>query len=498
VTLSAQRLLRIAIAVAAIGLLAGGAPAAPTADAPVFAVVADDTGRTPLRRLVRLAPLTLDPLPGSVELGRRLSSGTWLVASPTDSRVAVIQPDAVSIIDSQRMVLLGKLRSGPEASLPYLHGPWSWPRPDRLVGPGLDSVVVVDPGAPRVVEHRRWPGATLLALRRTSSGVAVVRDQGRGSPLVFEEVGPEKPFTTWRLQRIRSGIEDVHVRAGLPPVARRAVTQARSLVARRRGVRVHRVRAVAVSPAQWTWAEPCARGPWARAGIPEQDFGYEVVLSVGRRRLYAHVGPDVVFCGPFPVAERPLARTNLLAARSDTSHVTEVAVAADRPSARLFALTPDGRVASLDPGGSRSLSALKGWVPPRFPEELGIAHALGEASIALETATHIKLLNARTGRVRVLDPRPCGLTTAPGLALVHSSPHAASCTGVRAYGRDGMLRFAALPALRILSVDLVGRYAYARPGPIDTGLAEIYVIELATGRVVNQVRPSRPLFLLRP
>jgi hypothetical protein len=279
-------------------------------------------------------------------------------------------------------------------------------------------------------------------------------------------------------------------------VAESAATQARLLVARRRGVPIARVRTVAVSSAQGTWAEPCGRGPWSRVTFPESDTGYEVVLALGKRLLYAHVGSHVIVCGRFPAGERAPARTNLLAARGRTSYATDIAVAADRQSARMFALTPDGRLAALEPGGTRGLSALNGWVAPNLAQGLS-AHALGDARLALETGTHVKLLNVRTGQVRVLDERPCWVTTAPGLALTHAASQATACTGVRAYGPDGTLRFTALPGLPVLSVAIVGRYAYAWPAPDDAGLAEIYVIELTTGRVVNRVRPSRPLSILR-
>jgi hypothetical protein len=134
-----------------------GEPAAPPA--PLLGVSEDGGARW----LVRVAPVTLRPLPG-----RRLRLGAPLEAwalSPGGSRLAAVTDRAseLQLIDVERMRTLGRLRTRargrPAAVL--------WPRPSRLwivlalpgcCALGTTTVVTFDPIAGRVVARRRLAG----------------------------------------------------------------------------------------------------------------------------------------------------------------------------------------------------------------------------------------------------------------------------------------------------------------------------------------------------
>jgi hypothetical protein len=135
----------------------GGRPA-PHA---VLLGVAHDDGA---RWLVRVAPISLRPLPG-----RRLPLRTPLEAwasSPDDRRLAAVTDRAseLHLVDVDRMRMLGRVRTSTRGSPAVV----MWSRHDRLwivvIGSGCcdvgaTTVVTVDPIARRVLARRRISGA---------------------------------------------------------------------------------------------------------------------------------------------------------------------------------------------------------------------------------------------------------------------------------------------------------------------------------------------------
>jgi hypothetical protein len=132
----------------------------PTAPPGSLLGVTDDGGA---RRLVRVAPFTLRPLPG-----RRLRLEAPLEAwalSPGGSRLAAVtgRASVLRLIDVERMRTLGRLRTRARGSPAAV----VWPRPRRLwivlalpgcCARGSTTVVTVDPIARRVLARRRLAG----------------------------------------------------------------------------------------------------------------------------------------------------------------------------------------------------------------------------------------------------------------------------------------------------------------------------------------------------
>jgi hypothetical protein len=127
--------------------------------APLLGVVHDGAGRW----LVRVAPVSLLPLPG-----RRLRLEAPLEASalsPGGLRLAAVtdRGSVVRLIDVRRMRMVGRLRTRERGSPVAV----VWPRPGRLwivlalrgcCDLGSTAVVTVDPIAQRVVARRRLAG----------------------------------------------------------------------------------------------------------------------------------------------------------------------------------------------------------------------------------------------------------------------------------------------------------------------------------------------------
>jgi hypothetical protein len=156
---------------AGLELTSGGRPAAPPA---VLLGVAHEDGA---RWLVRVAPVSLRPLPGR-RLRLQAPFEAW-VLSPGDRRLAAVTDRAsvLQLIDVQRMRLLGRVRTGARGSPAAV----VWPRRDRLwivlAGSGCcagraTTVVTVDPLAQRVLARRRLAGG--LARVAASAGGPVL------------------------------------------------------------------------------------------------------------------------------------------------------------------------------------------------------------------------------------------------------------------------------------------------------------------------------------
>jgi hypothetical protein len=142
---------------AGLEMTTGGGPAARPA---VLLGVARDDG---VHRLVRVAPMSLRPLPG-----RRLRLQGPLEAwalSPDDRRLAAVTDRAsvLQLIDVQRMRTVGRVRTLTRGSPAAV----IWPRRDRLwivvaasgcCAVGTTTVVTVDTIAKRVVARRRLAG----------------------------------------------------------------------------------------------------------------------------------------------------------------------------------------------------------------------------------------------------------------------------------------------------------------------------------------------------
>ena len=111
-----------------------------------------------VHELVRVAPVSLRPLPG-----RRLRlpgpPEAWALA-PDGGRLAAVTGRTLELIDTERMRTVGRLRTRAGGSPAAV----IWPRRDRLwivlgcCAAGTTTVLTVDPIAERVVARRRLPG----------------------------------------------------------------------------------------------------------------------------------------------------------------------------------------------------------------------------------------------------------------------------------------------------------------------------------------------------
>jgi hypothetical protein len=120
-------------------------------------------GVTDGQELVRVAPVSLRPLPGRrLRLQGRLEA--WAL-SPDERRLAAVtgQASVLQVIDAEAMRDIGRMRTLARGSKPTV----IWPRSDRLwivlAAFGGTTVVTVDPVAQRVVSRRRLAGVVARA-----------------------------------------------------------------------------------------------------------------------------------------------------------------------------------------------------------------------------------------------------------------------------------------------------------------------------------------------
>jgi hypothetical protein len=137
---------------AGLEMTSGGGPASRPA---VLLGVAHEAG---VHKLVRVAPLSLRPLPGR-GLPLQGPPAAWAL-SPDDRRLAAVtdRGSALELIDVERMRTLGRVRTPARGSPAAV----IWPRRDRLWivlnASGTTTVVTVDPIAQWVLARRRLAG----------------------------------------------------------------------------------------------------------------------------------------------------------------------------------------------------------------------------------------------------------------------------------------------------------------------------------------------------
>jgi hypothetical protein len=142
---------------AGLEMTSGGGPASRPA---VLLGVAHEAG---VHKLVRVAPLSLRPLPGR-GLPLQGPPAAWAL-SPDDRRLAAVtdRGSALELIDVERMRTLGRVRTPARGSPAAV----IWPRRDRVwivlaasgcCAVGTTTVVTVDPIAQRVLARRRLAG----------------------------------------------------------------------------------------------------------------------------------------------------------------------------------------------------------------------------------------------------------------------------------------------------------------------------------------------------
>jgi hypothetical protein len=137
---------------------------------PPLLAIADDGGD---RRLLRLDPSSLRPLPRSVRLDEPAQGYAW---DPARMRAVVVSAGAAALrlLDLQRMRTLGTIRVGARGELAAV----GWPRSDRIwlvLAParccarGTTTVVIVDTIRRRVIARRRL-AARLARVTETPDG----------------------------------------------------------------------------------------------------------------------------------------------------------------------------------------------------------------------------------------------------------------------------------------------------------------------------------------
>jgi hypothetical protein len=165
--------------------------------APLLAVAGDREDR----RLVRLDPLSLRPLPGSVHLDEPARVGVW---HPHRRLAAVVTGGALRLLDLQHMRTLATVRVGARGGLASS----SWPRRDRIWlvfaarayrARATTTVVLVDAVRWRVIARRRL-AARLVRLTHTPNGPALLLAPPSGiGPAEIATVDPQGELARLRL-----------------------------------------------------------------------------------------------------------------------------------------------------------------------------------------------------------------------------------------------------------------------------------------------------------
>jgi hypothetical protein len=120
----------------------------------------------------------------------------------------------------------------------------------------------------------------------------------------------------------------------------------------------------------------------------------------------------------------------------------------------------------------------------------GIDHALDGTA----TRAGVALIDTATWERRTLDPRATTAVAGGGLILAWDSwPAADRSLGVRAFGLDAALRFAALPGAAVDDVQLAGRRALVQ---LSGSRPVAAVLDLRTGATVTSIRGNVPRLLV--
>lgn len=497
------------IALALAGSASGAAR--PNAEpSPVPAVVAVNGGNPSETAFALLDPTTLR------QVGRTVSSGkmsfgepVFSTRSPGRGRLALATFDQIRVVDLRRRRLVGTLPG-------RFFGAPAWPLANRLIGLDLsrdvDHVVVIDPDRRSVITRRDIPDHTTLQAAATPLELVVMKDTGLGSPLGIVAHGTSGVRARIGLGLIRSGVESVRAASGMPPLAQRAIKASRLDLARRTGRAVTAIRTLAVTPGYWTVPVGArfsceARREGVGVTVNARASGYAIILAAGNEDYRYHVflhGPPAL-CARYPTAGGPqLPVNNLLDAKHGTSHGPALMVAA--PRRQVFVVTSDGRIAHVDLATRRlRYVLLRRPFPPGAALDKAAWIGAGHLAVALRASAKTISsgiwsidLETRTARLVARDPQGCmRLTAGAGLILVHAWPDRpirASCRGLRAYDVQGRMRFRLFRDRQVFQVQIAGSRAYATMADPR----RIAVVNLGTGRILDQVELARPIQLLLP
>jgi hypothetical protein len=188
----------------------GGGPAASPVE--LLGVASDDGARW----LVRVAPVSLLPLPGPrVRLEAPFEA--WAL-SPDKSRLAAVsdQGSGLRLIDVERMRALGRLGTrarGTQAAV-------VWPQPGRLwivlarpgcCSVGATTVVTVDPIAQRVVARRRLPGRVARVAESPDGPVLVLTPPTMIGPALLATVDAAGAVALVPLDGVSAGVMPTEV-----------------------------------------------------------------------------------------------------------------------------------------------------------------------------------------------------------------------------------------------------------------------------------------------
>ena len=503
-------------------MLAGTAgPAAPAlANGQISAVLAVVTqDRT--ARLVRLDPVTLEPLPGSLELDPRAPFASYRgVASPDRRRIALADADRLRVVDLETMRLVS------ERSENGLFGQaLAWPSADRLVGVEASedlaqhTVVSIDPDTGATVERRPLRGSFFLVGNSTRRGVVVLKDTGLGTPLVLRSFDASERSVGIRFRDVRSGLEDGIASKRLPPGAERAARRVRTALADAARVPRGAVRSLSVVPI-FVWhynlrprcgaeAAPALQYGWT--SIPEQSpgFAYRVVVEARGKRHEFRVRPGgaLVECPASSEPERAPAARNLLAGAAGRWHARAADVAVAGGGRHAYVVTAAGTLfhADLTKRTVRSRRLSRGrpgaalvresvatrfrvaWVGP------GTLVVTAGGPVVTGERGGVRLVDVRTGRVRSLDESGCGYTWPENGSFFAHGFGPQSCSGLTRYDWRGKPLYRIFRGQPVLSVRVFGAYAYVE---FSRDPGAVHVAERATGRIVNRVVPEHPTTLV--
>ncbi|HET7857392.1 MAG TPA: hypothetical protein VFL41_13125 [Gaiellaceae bacterium] len=429
--------------------------------------------------LVKLDPATLDET-GRVSLGRHYLPYGYAF-SPDRSRIAIVgAAEGILLhVDLRRLRLTG------EAKVPGIEPVWSGSgllfgahRETARDGtttakvyrmtPRGDRIEELTLGSERPLDLRRGAGGAVLLTTPSSRRLMV------GGPLRVATVGAAGGLRVTRLDKIRLGIEDWHVRAGsvLPPRARGAVDRARDDLARRTGVPTAEINPTRVIPQ--------AMGSFG-------DESYEIALSArGDHYIYlVLVWPNEWVASPTRLPGPPEPSQNdLLRAPPGTREAVDVRFAVSPTGRRAFVVTSIGALASVELKSKR----VRYRVLEQALGRLNHVIALGEDRVAIAGESEVVIAGARSGeRRRVRRGRDCQLARGASFFVVYGW----GCPGLTIHRLNGRAMRRLLAGSRLYDVALAGGYAYVR---VFRDEETTRVVDLRTGRTLRTA-PARSLLI---
>jgi hypothetical protein len=465
----------------------------------VYASARGDQGA---RAFVRVDPVTLEIL-ASFPV-----AATRYVLSPDHGKLALVTGSALRILDASTLEELGAVDL-PRSDVEY----WHWAKADRIVGFrsrgavacycfGQLDAVVVDPIRLTSAVVRAFDGpkdAESWAATVTRNGISFLHDLGWGTRFRFMSLGANGAVRTRPLQ-VASGSEDARVHT-VPPGLAKALAAVRRYWGKT--VRIRSARA------GWWEGEDGCNGPVPPWTIDVNDLGDLIAPTIpGYRILFSHEGggqDDVLFDLETGVVlgcskQSQTGGFNLLHRRLARWTATTEALVRDPTSNRVYVVTPRLLV-TIDLGrGTVRYERLRGSIGGSAVTL--VARWAGNATIAVQTTPPVRrgltrssvvsILDVRTARARPIDSDADAwfsqMAVSSGRILV---PGASG--GLNTYDNLGRLRYRALAGARVMTIRVVGKRAYVQLG---FGAGPIYVLDVPTGQVVNEIRPSGTLRIL--